>query len=136
DVAARILERIDLRERGRLRTVHDVAGGADARREDAAGTLHLGRDEYLFGVVRRVVDRRHAEGEGRVGGPVLLRNDAVLPLGPVRVRVDESRDDGLARDVHDPGIARHLDGIAAAHRANPVAFDEYDAVLEHAAVRL
>ena len=62
-----------------LRAVEDRAGRENARPDDLARALHLRRGEDLRGVVRGIVERGHAEGEGRVVVPALLRDDLVRP---------------------------------------------------------
>ena len=99
----RVVEGVDLDREGRRRAVEDGAGREDARAEDQPGLLIFRRGENFAGVVRRVVERRHAVGERRGVEPVLLRDDPSVAHRPVPVRVDQAGDDGLAGDV-DGGV--------------------------------
>ncbi len=65
-------------------------------------TICPGLDEFAgaedrVGVVRRIVDRGHAERQRGEVDPALLRDPAVLVLRSVRVHVDQARHDRLAR---------------------------------------
>ena len=97
DVRQRIVEAVDLGiDVGRLGAVDDLAGREDARADDLAGPLQLGRGEDLARPRRRVVDRGRAEREILVQRPILLRDDFVVALRAVGVGVDQPGDDRLA----------------------------------------
>jgi hypothetical protein len=102
----------------------------DARGAHQAGARELGGREDLAGVVRRIVDGRHAERERRVAVPVLLRQDAVRAEAAVVVGVDEAGQDGLAGDVEGLRPRGNRDGSLLADGLDAVALDEHDAVLD------
>ncbi len=65
------------------------------------GASQFGVGEDLRRVVRRIVDRRHAERQRGVVDPALLRDDLVRPHRTVPVGVDDAGNDGLAGHIHD-----------------------------------
>ena len=137
DVRQRIVEAVDLRiDVGRLGAIDDLAGREDARADDQPGLLQLGGGEDLARARRRIVDRRRAEREILVRRPILLRDDLVRALRPVRVRVDQAGDDRLARDIDHRRAGRNRDLAAAADRGDAVAANDDDAVLDHPAARI
>ena len=77
---------------GALRAVEDRAGGEDARRRRSRRRAAISaRGENLGGVVRRIVQRGHAERQRGVVDPALLRNDLVRAHRAVPVHVDDAR---------------------------------------------
>uniref|UniRef100_A0A0N4Z2Z0 BON domain-containing protein n=1 Tax=Parastrongyloides trichosuri TaxID=131310 RepID=A0A0N4Z2Z0_PARTI len=130
-VRARVVQVVDHGRRRRGRSVQDGAGREDARRHHAPGLGQFAVGEDLAVVVRRIVQRRHAEGQGGVVHPALLRDDLVRTHAAVPVGVDQAGDDGLAGHVHDAGAGRNRDRAARADGLDAVAVDDHHAVLDH-----
>ncbi len=80
------------------------------------------------------MDRRRAHGEIDDRGPVLLRNEVVLALGPVGVGVDEAWDDRLAGHVDRFRSGRNAHLPSPSHRDDAVAADDDDPVVDDPAV--
>jgi hypothetical protein len=92
---------VDLRLERSLRAVEDRAGREDARPTIFPPSPSRSRRRSR-GVVRRIVQRGHAERERRVRvDPALLRDDLLRAHRAVPVHVDDARHDGLARGVDD-----------------------------------
>ena len=104
-------------------------------RQDDAGALHLGGGEHFARGARRIVDGGDAEREVGQARPVLLRDQIVDAIGAVGVAVDKAGHDGACRRASTwrapAGIG---DGGARADRADAVAVDDDDAVLDDAAI--
>ena len=126
-----VFKRVDLRPVGGLGAVDDIAGGEDARRQDLPGALHFGGAEHFGRIVGRVMHGGHAQRQGGVFHPVLLRDEA-LALRAMRMGVDQAGDDGLAADVEAQRIGRDL-GIGPADCSDAVALDHDHPVFDHAA---
>jgi hypothetical protein len=79
----RVVEAVDLGVNvRRLGAVDDLAGREDARREDLARALHLGRDEDLGGARRRIVDRRRAQARLTIDDQFCCGTRSSSPCGP------------------------------------------------------
>ncbi len=100
---------------GRLEVVigeHTRPGRKRTRADKFAGLDQILIGEHVVRAGLRVAAGRHAVGEVGKKTPVLHVEHPALNFRPVRVRVDEARDDGIAGHVDDLGPFGHL-------RANP-----------------
>ena len=100
------------------------------RPENFAGALHLGRGEDFRGVVRRIVQRGHAERQRGVVDPALLRNDFVGAHRSVPVDVDDAGHDGLAGDVDDLRVRGNGGARARTDGGDAIAVDDDGAVVD------
>ena len=132
-VRAGIGQAVDLGEDScRLGAIDDFAGREDARREILADALIACRREYLRRRIAGIVDRRHPHREMRYRAPVLLRHQIVRPLRAMRMRIDQSGDDRLARDINRLRARRHRD--IRADRDDAIVAHHHRAALDNAAL--
>ena len=132
DVEFRVLQTVDLGVvPPGVGSVQDRSGGVDTRRHDLTRPLQLGRGKDAARVVRRIVKRRHAEGQVGKLVPVLLGRDLGARRRDVGVDVHESRNDRLARHVDLPGVGGNGDLAGRSHGLDSIAANEHDAVLDH-----
>ena len=135
DVGERVVIPVDLGiNAGRLGAIDDLARREDARREDQSGTLHFGRDENFRRARRGVVARRRPHREVDDLRPILLRDQFVVAVRAVRVRVDEAGDDRLAGRIDGDRARRDRDCARRTDCGDAVAVDDDRAIFDHAAV--
>ena len=96
DVLTRIVQPVDMGiDAGRTGAIDDFAGRIGPRLQDQSGTLHLSGCKDVLRRIGRVEHGGHAQRQMGTGRPVLLRRDAVLSLGAVRIGIDEARGDHM-----------------------------------------
>ena len=130
-----VIQTVHLGGHAGFRAIKNRAGRIDARTDDGTRTLQLGTGEDFAIAVRRVMDRREAEGQRGVIDPALLRDQLGLAHAAVPMHIDQAGDDGLAARVELLRVGRDRHLSRRADRRDAVAVDHDHAVVDDFVVR-